>query len=218
MTTIRKVSYQNICLFDDKSIEAKNALKDFIYYLKASGRTGILNFSYSGGVNSLHPHLSIKDNLILDAIPKSFIKSNVDNFFGIINELQNKSLKLLLESLEDLDYKVKDLSLDDINLVSLIKTLLSGQEDLFLLNPGLNLSKNNIDIIKDAIEFEVYSNHKNVFIKSQNKELWFDITTHFISINEDKTFSKVSNPLKGLNKISSSFSPTYDFTLIKRSS
>jgi hypothetical protein len=216
MTTVRKISYQNICLFDDICISYSNPLKDFIYYLKSHGAKGVIDFSYSDKIDSLHPKLTIKENLILDAIPKSFIRDNLNNFDEIINALENKHLKILIELMGDLDTPVELITKQNIKIASLVKSLLSEHEYLFLVNPDEFQSISIIQIIKDSISFEVENNYKTVLIKSVKKELWFDVATHFITKSKDHSYNKTKNPLLKIGKISSTYTPTYDFKLLKK--
>jgi hypothetical protein len=216
MTTVRKISYPNICLFDDEYLTNSNPLKDFIYYLKSHGTLGVIDFSYSDKIDSLHPKLTIKENLILDAIPKSFIRDNLNNFDEIINALDNKHLKQMIKQMNNLDIPVGLVSSENIKLASLVKSLLSEHEYLFLVNPEEFQNINTIQTIKDCISYEVENNSKTVLIKSVKKELWFDIATHFIAKNQDHTFTKTKNPLYKVSKITSGYTPTYDFTLIKK--
>jgi ABC-type sugar transport system ATPase subunit len=216
MTTLRRISYQNICLFDDTDRQSSNPLKDFIFYLKSTGITGLIDFAYSNYLDSLHPKISIKDNLILDAIPKSLIKDNLNNFKQVVSEVKNPYLQNLIHGIGDINTNIKDASPETIKLTSLVKALLSEHEYIFLVNPNEYLSDKYIKVVKSCIKYEVENNLKTVFIKADVKELWCDISTHFITRDKDHFYNKSKNPLHNKTQIKTQYEPTYDFTLIKK--
>lgn len=216
MTTLRKLSYQNIYLFDDDLASHSNPLKGFIYYLKSTQLKGVIDFSYSDSIDSLHPKLTVKENLILDAIPKSFIRDNLNNFDEIIKKLGNTHLKDMIEFIGNLDTPVEKLSEEKIKIAALMKSLLSEHEYIFLVNPAKFQSKKSIKMIKDCIKFEVENNYKKVLIKSDKRELWLDLATHFITLDMHSKYAKTTNPLLKTGKVDTTYKPTYDFTLVKK--
>lgn len=220
MTIVRKISYQQIFLFDDTYLEKnfKNSLKEFIYYLRYTGIKGVIDFSFSSNSDTIHPKLSIKDNFILDSVPKSLIKNKEDNFRFRLTELSNSVLAELIENLEPIERTISELNCEEIKLASIIKSLLSHSEYLFLEYPDQYLSTKNLKLIKEALKYEVNTNNRKVFLKPFNNDAWIDIATDIITKNEKKEYIKSQNPLSSLNNKEESFKPTFNFTLHNKAS
>jgi ABC-type branched-subunit amino acid transport system ATPase component len=196
-----------IFLFDviDEKYSNMNPLKEFINFLKTHHQKKVIEFCYSCATDSLHPQLSVKENFILDAVPKSLIRDGEDNFKQFLLTLKNPYLKELIFFIQDLNQKVKDLSKEQVKLVSIIKSLLAQSEYIFLLAPDKNLKPEALELIKKSIEFEVYKRFRSVLIRPENRDLWLDISGHIISKAEtDYKFTCIENPLlkKSHKKIS----------------
>ncbi|MEX0798370.1 MAG: hypothetical protein WD025_02950, partial [Bacteriovoracaceae bacterium] len=131
-----------IFLFDglNTGVFQRNILKEFIYYLKFTGKKGMINFSFSGNEESFHPRLTIKENYILDSVPTSLIKDKEDNFQMTAQNLGNEHLKQLIKETECVNRVVKDLSPEEKKLVGIVKALLSQSEYVFMDRPDLTVS------------------------------------------------------------------------------
>lgn len=217
MSNVRKINYHNISLFEDNSnTTTANCLKDFLYYLKFKGNRGVIDFAYSCETDSLHPSLTIQDNFILDAVPTSLIKDGKNNLNEFLSTLKNPYLAELIEVIGPLDQKVSSLDQKTIYLTSIIKSLLSTSEYIFLVQPEKQQSFETIHLIKKCIEFEVENNFKKFFIKPCNKESWLDISTHIITkCNETHHYQESTNPLYQA-KAPKNFKATYNFSLLKK--
>jgi len=98
--------------------------------------------------------------------------------------------------IQDLNSSVKNLSDEQLKLVSVIKSLLSQSEYILLLAPDLNMRPEALKIIKKSIEFEVYNRQRSVLIKAGNRDLWLDISGHIITkCPKNFIFHSVANPL-----------------------
>ena len=198
MTRINQITIHNIFLFDQNSstINDVNPLKEFFNFLKYKNKKRTIDFCYSCEKDSLHQNLSIKENFILDAVPKSLIRDGEDNLKQFLKTLKNPHLKTLIAQLEDLSSKIDTLNPEQLKLASVIKSLLSQSEYIFLLNPDQHLSLKNLQLIKKGIQFEVYHRHRNVVIKAKNRDLWMDISGQIISkCHSSFQFSCKENPL-----------------------
>ena len=218
MTNLRKLHLKKIFIFDQTKSQkmTTNPLKDFIYYLKFKGLSGIIDFSYSFEKDSMHKDLTIKENFILDAIPTSLIRENEDNLNEFLKTLQNPHLAKLIENLDDLSCKVSDLSNEKLKLASIIKAILSPSEYIFLVEPEKFQASETLKLIKDCINFESENDHRVFLIQPLNRDIWLDSGTHFV-MKCEKTHHYIDyvNPLNKVKK-ENKFVPTYNFGLMKK--
>ena len=73
--------------------------------------------------------------------------------------------------------------------------MLSDSEYIFLDNPDNKQDIETVNIIKNAIIYEVKNHNRKVFIISEKREIWLDITTDIISRNENNQYIKTKNKL-----------------------
>ncbi|MAX66278.1 MAG: hypothetical protein CME66_05020 [Halobacteriovoraceae bacterium] len=222
MNNVKKLTFSKICIFDIQNTKKQqfNPLKEFLYYLKFSGVKGVIDFAYSSHEDSLHKNLTVKQNLILDAIPVSLIKDGENNLTEFINTLTNPFLIEIIGQLGSLNKYVHELTAGELKMASIIKAILSQREYIFLVEPETNLQFNHIQILKDCIEFEVKNKGKSIFIKPANKDIWLDISTHIISRCE-KThgYQNIQNPLSKHGEVEIEKEQTnknFNFKLIKK--
>lgn len=186
----------HIYIFDcNENSYQQNSLKEFIYYLKFTGKRGVIDFSYAAASESIHPELTIKENFILDSVPTSLIKNKEDNLNQTISELHNKFLTELIDDLKCINRKTKELTSCEKKLCSIVKTLLSKSEYIFLENPDQGLDQQTLKKVKKCLIYEVEHHNRIVFINSKTQHAWLDIATDIISKDENKNFIKKINPL-----------------------
>lgn len=201
MTKVKHLNFQQILLFDlyDQK-RSSNALKEFMFYLKFSGKRGKINFALSSANENVHHHLSIKDNYILDSVPTSLIINKEDNFSQRVENLQNDYLKALVYETDCIDRLVKDISAQEKKLVSIVKALLSDSEYIFLDNPDFEQNIDIVNKVKNAIIYEVENYHRKVFLRSDKREIWLDISTDIVSRSENNQYIKTKNKLHSMNQ------------------
>lgn len=185
-----------IYLFDTESSGyQQNSLKEFIYYLKFMGKRGIIDFSYAAASESIHPGLSIKENFILDSVPTSLIKDKEDNLNQTISDLSNKHLIELIEDLNCINRKANELTKEEKKLSSIVKTLLSKSDYIFLEAPEKDLPYEILLKVKKCLLYEVEHHKRCVFIKANTQHSWLDIATDIVSKDKYNQFIKKKNPL-----------------------
>lgn len=195
LSNLRKLPSSKIYLFEkDTNGNTGNTLKEFIYFLKFSGKSNI-NFSYASAQDSLHIDLSIMQNFELDSIPSSFVKDRENNISDFLSQLKNPHLKGLISELGDLDRKVKMLTSREVKLAALIKAILSMSEYIFLETPDSHIESHLLDKVAECIHFEANEKNRIVFVKSARKVLWPDIVTNIISKNHKNQYINSKNPL-----------------------
>ena len=198
MDDIKPINLNRIYLFNDnhKIFYSVNPLKEFLNFIKMTQNRKNIEFCYSCEEDSLHQNLSVKENFILDAVPKSLIRDGEDNFKQFLLTLKNPHLKELIFFIQDLNASISSLSHEQLKLVSIVKSLLSQSEYILFLAPDKDMRPEALVIIKKAIQFEVYNRKRNVLIKAENRDLWLDISGHIIMKCESShLFSSSVNPL-----------------------
>lgn len=196
MEHVKQLNFKQILLFDILDRKASsNALKEFMYYLKYSGERGKINFALSSSFENVHAHLSIKDNYILDSVPTSLIINKDDNFSQRVEGLKNETLKELVYETHCIDRIVKNIPSTEKKLVSIVKALLSDSEYIFLENPDCGQNISTVKKIKEAIMYEVQHCQRKVFLMSNKREVWLDISTDIVSRSDKNEYIKTKNKL-----------------------
>ena len=169
-------NHENKCKF-----EMPNPLKEFMSFLKSNGSSGVIDFSFTSGLSSLHPTKSLKDNFILDSIPSSLIKNNDDNFEALIKTIKNETLVELVNSLKPFD-KVPELySEKEISIASMVKSLLSKSRYIFIDDTQLKLDHDALEIIKNCLQIEMNNHNRKIFISTNRATSWLSITSAIVT-------------------------------------
>jgi len=215
---VTKLNFNKIYLFDDSFNQNKfsNSLKEFIYFIRFTGVKGIIDFSYSSHKDSIHHNLSLKENFILDSVPTSLIKDKDDNLRNRIEQLNNKKLVELISGLESIDRKATELTEEECKIASIVKSLLSHTDYIFLELPDQSLSFDNLNRIKECILYEVENNNRTIFLKAKNNDMWIDIATDIVTKNERQEYIHTPNALNTFNHTDKTEQkPDFSFNLIK---
>ncbi len=181
----------SLFLFDhenESTFEMPNPLKEFISFMKSSGTSGVIDFSFSAGISSLHPSKTLKDNFILDSVPSSLIKNNEDNFKSLLKTIKNETLIGLVNSLKPFDKEPQYYCENDISVASMVKSLLSKSKYIFIDDTQLKLDHETLEIIKDCIKIEMEQNQRKVFISTKRATSWLSITSAIVT-NKNGSFS-----------------------------
>lgn len=205
-------------LFEDNSnMHIKNYLKEFMYFLKFTGKQNLIDFSYASSDASTHKDLTIKQNIILDAVPTSINKDDESSFDELLESIDNNALKKLIQMLGPTDIIVKELSKQTTKLASIVKCILSKSEYIFLIEPEDHLNSEQIELVKSALNFEVEKYNRIVFLKALNNDLWLDLATNIVTRDQSNKYVCSPNPILKLKR-QNEFKSTYDFTLLKSAS
>lgn len=216
MMNVRSILKYEVFLFNSTTSEyASNPLKDFVYYLRFQGKRGQISFSLSCGNDSLHPNLTIGENFTLDSISKSLIHNSEEHLNKKLLSIENEYTVKLINMLPKMETKLSDLSDETITLISVVKSLLSKTEYLFLVDFEKNLSEKNRDLIKKAIEIEATEFGRKILIRSTCPDKWIDLATNIIEKKDSGEFANRVNALCTLNEKQKKETP-YQFTLIKK--
>ena len=146
-----------------KQSEKQIVLKELLQFLKTISPAQGNSFSYIGANNSLHPHLSLWENLQLE-----IGKTSWKDFQLSLNPEQITLVKLIKKP----EKKVIESEVWEKFLVSLIKGLISPSKNLLIdMNEELISSL----IIQNLKKNVLMAGHtKTVFLASANTALWLD--------------------------------------------
>ena len=183
----------NIYLFDSKNGQ-RNSLKDFLYYLRFSGKRGVIDFSYANETDSLHHNMTIKENLILDSIPTSLIKENEVNLSDFLQEIKNPELIAMIAKVSNMERSIASLDKRTLKLTSLVKALLAQREMVFLVDPHSDLNAEDISLLKKCLNYESLHNNRKIFIQTSDQDCWLDTANIIIGRDAKNKFSEKSNP------------------------
>ena len=161
-------------LYKKESQDSK-VLKDLLQFLKTNSRGSSHSFSYIEAETSLHPHISLFDNLQIELGPsnwKDFHQTLKPEFASLVNLLKNP--EMMTKDAEDWEKFI----------VSLIKGLMTPTQNLLIdmnenvLSPFMiqNLKKSILGSTKD----------KTVYLASANSSLWLDCAHTVVDRKEYK--------------------------------
>lgn len=212
---IKTIAKCEINLFHKAQDYMSNPLKDFMYYLRFRGKRGQIHFSLSSGLDSLHPNLSIGENFALDSISKSLVYNSEEHLHKRIHSIQNEFTVKLIKKLPEFQTKLSLLSNEEKALVSIVKSLLSKSEYLFVVNVEEHLSAENLKIVKEAIKYECIEFKRKIMIHSLDVQNWLDLATKIIEKDHNDEYTTLDNPLSKLYEEIKEQTP-HHFTLIKK--
>lgn len=184
-----------ILLFDFlRQDNSPNALKIFMQFVKIYEQKDY-TFVYANHLDSLHPKMTIKENLLLDSLPSSIMKKTNLTISEFIYDLQNIHIKDLIAKLSNLNQNVGQLTDKEIKIVSLIKAIIAQTDFLFINKPDEFLDTEELEIVKKAVAFESHQNQRTIFISPHQNFLWPDIVNYIIKL-ENHNFVINENPLQ----------------------
>ncbi len=179
----------------EKGVYQTNPVKNFLHFLKIREINENIKFSYAQDEASLHERINIKENILIDSPPQTFINLKNKNFDNHIKKIPNHFLVKLLKRVFPLERLPHQLNEEERKMAVLVKCLLSPSKYLFLDSPEKNLSTGNLAIFKQSLIYESYYSNKTILITSSNHEAWLDMATSTVR-REDKTHFKVEQNIQ----------------------
>lgn len=158
-----------------KQSEDHIVLKDLLQFLKTVSPSAALSFSYIEAKTSLHPHLSLWENLQ--------IESGTTNWKDFQNTL-NPEQRALVTLIKDPHKKCTKAEVWENFLVSILKGLIGPSKNLLI-----DMNENLISpfIIQSLKKNLLLSGHgKSVYLASANTSLWLDCAHCIVNRNEYK--------------------------------
>lgn len=168
-----------LSLFTKDNQEAK-VLKELLQFLKTTSRVTGHSFSYIEAETSLHPQLSLWENIQVETGPTTFRD---------FQQSLKPELSALLNLIQNPDLKAHDAQVWEKFLISLVKGIIAPSHNLLIdLNEDL-LSPLLIQQFKKCI-LEA-TTHKQVLLASSHSSLWLDCAHTIVTRNGFKFETKV---------------------------
>jgi ABC-type branched-subunit amino acid transport system ATPase component len=158
-----------------KEIQDSKVLKDLLQFMKTSSKVSAHSFSYIEGETSLHPHLSLWENIQVELGPTSFRE---------FQQSLKPELFSLLNLIKDPQLSAKEASFWEKFLISLVKGIIAPSQHLLIDLNEASLSPVLIQHFKKSIL--AATAHKTVILASANSSLWLDCAHTLVSRNEYK--------------------------------
>lgn len=159
---MNSVSPYGLSLFSKNHQDSK-VLKDLLHYLKSTSRGSGHSFSYIEAETSLHPELSLWENIQVEMGPVSF------------KEIQNSlkpELSALLNLVKNPEVKAKEAAVWERLLISMVKGITGPSQNLLIDLNEDSLSPMIIQLFKRIILDSSFE--KQVILATSNTSLWLD--------------------------------------------
>lgn len=175
-------------------LNSQNSLKRALSILKHSGNP-ILKASYSSGLNSIHKHLSVKENIEIDILNRVFSKSemSIENMQERLRRLKLYDYYQLLGITNILHTQMSKLNVEQITLYSHFKALTRGHDVIIFDSPSKNLQNVSLENFKTCLKSCALT--RPVIICSQNPMTFNDLIDFYIDDTNQKVKIK-ENKLK----------------------
>ena len=158
-----------------KQDQNHKVLKDLLQYLKTTSRVNGHSFSYIEAETSLHPHLSLWENIQVEMGPVSFKE---------FQHSLNPELSSLLNLLKNTDKKTSEADVWEKFLVSLMKGIMGPSQNLLIdLNEEV-IPTLMIQHFKKCILLA--TKKKQVYLATANSSLWLDCAHTIVTRKEFK--------------------------------
>ena len=189
MTNQNFENHFGIYLFTNPDEENQfSKLSEFISYLKSSKAQLPYKFSYVGRSETLIPDLTLNENILMDFSPDSLTAAREYQFQDFLSVgpghyLENLYRKVSLphELPVHSDSQMKKVS-------SLIKSFISDGQFIFLEEPEKDLDRETFKIFIDVLKEQIKTKKQNVFIFTNNLDLWSSHATFMVKRRNDYSF------------------------------
>lgn len=163
-------------------------LGEFLSFLKYNKATQPYKFSYVSQTAALIPEMSLIQNILVDFNPNSLTESKEVQFHEFLLVQPNRALEHLYRKiLLPQDYPHQS-NAQMKKVSSLIKTLISDGQFIFLEEPENDLDQDSLNLFIEALKFQLDHYQTNILIYSKNHELWKPHSHKTIERNKDYSF------------------------------
>lgn len=188
-----KVNFEEsfeIYLFTDlKKNESFSKLNEFLSFLKFNKVNLPYKFSYSSRADGLIPELTLNENILIDWSPDSLTAGREFQFEEFLKEQPNRALHELYNKIgiphelpSQSDAQMKKIS-------SLIKSMIFEGQFIFLEEPEKDLDQETVSLFIASLKDHIARNKINVFLFSNDLELWLPHVHQHVVRNENFSFT-----------------------------
>jgi ABC-type lipoprotein export system ATPase subunit len=188
-----KVNFEEsfeIYLFTDIGHENNfSKLNEFLSFLKFNKVNLPYKFSYVCRSDGLIPEMTLNENILMDFSPDSLTAARGFQFQEFLKEQPNKDLERLYQTLT-LPHELPEHSNAQMRKVtSLIKALISEAQFIFLEEPEKDLDEESTQLFIEALKDHIARHKQNVFIYTNQLNLWKDHGHQLVIREKDYSFS-----------------------------
>jgi len=190
MTRVNFEETFEIYLFTDNGPEDNfSKLNEFLSFLKLNKVNLPYKFSYVGRGNGLIPELTLNENILMDFNPDSLTAAREFQFQEFLKEQPNRDLEKLYRKLAFAHELPAHSDAQMRKIASLIKSLISEGQFIFLEEPENDLDEECIALFISVLKDHIARDKQNVFIFSSNINLWLPHVHRHVKREKDYSFS-----------------------------
>ena len=178
-----------IYLFTDSKNEGPySKLGEFISFLKYNRALFPFKFSYVGQGDDLIPDLTLNENILMNFSPNSLTTDKENQFQDYLREQPNRNLEELYRKIVSPGELTAHSNGQIKKLASLFKSLIYEGQFIFLEEPEKLLDSEHLELFILALKEQIEREKINVFIFSNNREIWDKHANKFVSRKEDYSY------------------------------
>ncbi len=167
---------------------SSSKLNEFLSFLKFHKVNMPYKFSFVSTSASLIPEMTLNQNILIDFSPNSLTESKEVQFQDFLKEQNNRSLESLYHTIS-LPHEFPNQSDAQMKKVcSLIKSLLSEGQFIFLEEPEVDLEEGTLELFISALKEHIKDRQMNVFIYSKNLPMWMPHSHKMVERTKDFSF------------------------------
>ncbi|MBC7714212.1 MAG: hypothetical protein H7177_12785 [Rhizobacter sp.] len=168
---------------------SSSKLNEFLSFLKFHKVSMPYKFSFVSTSAGLIPEMTLDQNILMDFSPNSLTESKEVQFQDFLKEQKNRSLEGLYNLIE-LPHELPGQSNAQMKKVcSLIKSLLSEGQFIFLEEPEVDLEAATLELFISALKQHIKDHQVNVFVYSKNLPMWMSHSHKMVERTRDFSFT-----------------------------
>jgi ABC-type lipoprotein export system ATPase subunit len=179
-------------------------LNEFLSFLKYKVGNHSYKFSYVSRGDGLIPELTLNENILMNFSPNSLTEGREFQFQEFLKEQPNRSLKRLYQKI-GLPHELPlhtDAQMKKV--CSLMKSLIFEGQFIFLEEPEIDLDDECLALFISSLKNHMKLHKQNVFIFSEDLELWMPHVHQHVKREKDFSFSTekviVKTPFSNIQK------------------
>lgn len=188
MGTDNKIQRSDILFFDSKHYTGMTELKVFLHFLNAMNVQRPFRFSFVESQALMLPHLTLRQNILLDSMPSSFHDKSGNQLENLIAQKSNPFILEIYKTLDFLDAKPAEVDQEHLKLTGLLKGLINESEYLLLSQPEKFLGEEKLKMVIKAINLECHAQKRIAFISSHTGNTWLPHITKQVIKNDKSEF------------------------------
>ncbi len=190
MTKVNFEESFEIYLFTKTDFENNfSKLNEFLSFLKFNKINLPYKFSYVSSGDGLIPELTLNENILMNFSPNSLTAGREFQFQEFLKEQPNRDLEKLYQKIA-LPHELPahtDAQMRKVS--SLIKSLIFEGQYIFLEEPEKDLDEECINLFISALKEHISIHKQNVFIFSEQLDLWMNHVNHHVKRELNYSFS-----------------------------